>query len=460
MSKEHLSELKSFFSSSQILSDSKSLEHYGRDWIRYFNPNPLCIVFPKKESEVKDLVKWAQKHKIVLVPSGGRTGLSGSATAENKEVVVSFEKMNRVIEFNEFEETLTVEPGVITQEVQKIAEEKGLFFPISFAAEGSSQVGGNVATNVGGIHVIQYGMMRRWVRGIKVVTGRGDVLKLGRHLIKNSTGYNLMNLFVGSEGTLGFITEITLAFTRRPPAMQVFLIGINQLSDIVEVYSHFKKHISLHAFEMFTNLALDYVLKNGGSSFPLSQKCSFYVVMEIFERDQEKALSIFEKLMSQEKIQDVSISQNSQQAQEIWSLRENISEAISTYQPYKNDVAVRISKLPQFLTEVDELLQKEYPHYKVVWFGHVGDGNLHINILKPKELDSQIFIQECEKVTQLLFSKIQEFEGSISAEHGVGLLKKKYLQYSRNPEEIEYMKELKKVFDPYQILNTGKIFDI
>lgn len=247
-----------------------------------------------------------------------------------------------------------------------------------------------MATNVGGIHVIHYGLMRRWVRGIKVVTGRGEVLNLGRHLIKNSTGYNLMNLFIGSEGTLGLITEVTLALTRKPSSMSVFLMGINRLSDVVEVYSYFKKQIPLHAFEMFTDVALEYVLEGGKRKCPLSQKCSFYVVMEIFEKDQEKALSLFEKLMAQNKIQDASVSQNSQQAQDIWALRENISESISSEKPYKNDIAVRISQLPQFLNEVNQLLLKEYPRYKVVWFGHVGDGNLHINILKPKDLDQKL----------------------------------------------------------------------
>ena len=459
MAETHFEELKDFLSESQILKDQKNLEFYGRDWVRLYPANPSLVVFPKKTEEVVQLVQWARKHKIALVPSGGRTGLSGAAVASKKEVIVSFEKMNQLIEWNEAEETLTVEAGCITKDIQKWADEKGFFFPVSFAAEGSSQIGGNTATNAGGVHVIQYGSIRKWIRGLEVVTGKGDVLKLGRHLIKDSTGYNFLHLFIGSEGTLGFITKITLAVTSKPSSLNVFLLGLSQLSDLIEVYSRFKKNIPLHAFEMMTDLALDYVQKTG-KKLPLSKKSPYYILMEIEESYQEKALSIFEKLMEEGKIEDGTLSQSTEQAQEIWALRENISESIAPYKPYKNDIAVRISKLPEFLTRTDSLLKKEYPEYKVVWFGHIGDGNLHINILKPENLEENKFVKNCERVNQLLFSKIQEFGGTISAEHGVGLLKKPYLHYTRSTEEINYMREIKKIFDPDGIMNPDKIFNV
>lgn len=455
--KAHFLELESFLSESQILKDQKSLEFYGQDWVRLYQVEPSLIVFPKTADEVMQLVKWARKNKIALVPSGGRTGLSGAAVASQSEVVVSFEKMNQLIEWNEAEETLTVEPGCITKEVQKWATDRGFYFPVSFAAEGSSQIGGNVATNAGGVRVIQYGSIRKWVRGLEVVTGRGEVLQLGRHLIKDSTGYNLLHLFIGSEGTLGFITKVTLAVTSQPKSLSVFLLGVSKLGDLIEIYSRFKKNIPLHAFEMMTDLALDYVQKTG-RNVPLSTKSSYYVLMEIEESYQEEALSIFEKLMEEGRITDGTLSQSAEQAQEIWALRENISESIAPYKPYKNDIAVRISKLPEFLTQVDSLLKKEYPEYKVVWFGHIGDGNLHINILKPESIKEDKFVKNCERVNQLLFSKIQEFGGTISAEHGVGLLKKPYLHYAKSLEEINYMKEIKKIFDPDYIMNPGKIF--
>lgn len=458
MNESHLRELEDFLSESQILKDEKSFEFYGQDWVRLYKINPSLIVFPQNAEDVLQLVKWARKHKIALVPSGGRTGLSGAAVASQQEVVVSFEKMNQLIEWNPAEETLTVEAGCITKEVQKWALERGFFFPVSFAAEGSSQIGGNVATNAGGVHVIQYGSTRNWVRGLEVVTGKGEVLQLGRHLIKDSTGYNFLHLFIGSEGTLGFITKVTLAVTSQPTSLSVFLLGVSELSDLIEIYSRFKKSIPLHAFEMMTDLALDYVQKTG-KNIPLSTKSSYYVLMEIEEAYQEKALSIFEKLMEEGKITDGTLSQSAEQAQEIWALRENISESIAGHKPYKNDIAVRISKLPEFLSQVDSLLKKEYPEYKVVWFGHIGDGNLHINILKPENVKEDEFVKNCERVNQLLFSKIQEFGGTISAEHGVGLLKKPYLHYTKSEEEINYMREIKKIFDPDGIMNPGKIFN-
>ena len=451
-------ELNSFLSSSQILKDQESLAHYGQDWIGLFHPAPSLIVFPKTTQDLMRLVRWARKHKIGLTPSGGRTGLSGGAAAVNKEVVVSFEKMNRIIEFNEFEETLTVEPGVITKEVQKTAAEKGFFMPISFAAEGSSQIGGNIATNAGGIHVIRYGLTRNWVRGLKVVTGKGDVLHLGRGLIKDAAGYSLLNLFIGSEGTLGFIAEASLALTQKPGPLNVFLLGVKTLNNLIEVYSEFKKNVTLQAFEMFTDEALESVEKLGRHTCPLSKKSPFYALMEITEDNQEKALHVFERLLNEKKIEDGAVSASDEQARSLWALRENISEAISSHKPYKNDISVRVSKLSSFLSQMELILREKYPLYKVVWFGHIGDGNLHINIIKSDKVSREQFLEDCQKVNQILFSKVKEFEGSISAEHGVGLLKKNDLHYSRSKEEIEYMKALKKTFDPDGIMNPGKIF--
>ena len=447
----------SFLDKSQILRDEKSLKHYGQDWTGFFTPDPALVVFPKTTDEVKKLVDWARENKTPLIPSGGRTGLSGGASALKKEVIVSFEKMKSLLEFNEFDGTLTVEAGMVTKEVQNLAEEKGFFMPISFAAEGSSQIGGNAATNAGGIHVIHYGHFRRWILGLKVVTGRGDILHLGRGLVKNAAGYSLMNLFIGSEGTLGFITEVTLALTKKPKNLHVFLLALSDLKNLMKVYSHFKKEASIHAFEMFTEKALSYVASHGGPQSPLSKKSPYYVLIET--PSQERALSVFENLMNQGLIEDAVMSQSSSQAQEIWALRENISESIASFKPYKNDISVRTSKISEFLSQMDPLLKAQYPKYEVIWFGHIGDGNLHINIIKDDKTTMSDFLKDCRQVNQLLFAKIKEMGGSISAEHGVGLLKKDDLHFSRSTEEINYMKQIKKTFDPDGIINPGKIFD-
>ena len=456
MEKKHL---KNILAEDQISSHPDILKAYGSDWLELYKPSPDLVLFPKSRQNVEDIIQWALRFNRSLVPSGGRTGLSGAAAAQNKEVVLSFERMNKVLKFNEIERSLTIQPGAITKNIQEIAEEKSLYFPLSFASEGSSQIGGNVSTNAGGVHVIRYGPIRKWILGLEVVTGEGKFLSLGRGLIKNVAGYDLLNLFIGSEGTLGLITEITLQLTEKPEPPCVFLFSVPGLKELMKLYHIFKSRLSLRAFEMFTEQAIEYTQQNSSSPFPLKEKGPYYTLIECDQSDREKALSLFESALESQYILDGVISENSRQAMELWSFRENISESLSPYSPYKNDISVRISLLPDFLSEMNTLLEQEYPDFKVVWFGHVGDGNLHINILKPETMEKEHFLKKCETVNNMLFSVVKKHSGSISAEHGVGLLKKPYLHYSCSEEELLYMKAIKKIFDPKGILNPGKIFD-
>lgn len=446
----------------QIESSPDALIHYGKDWTKHIEPNPSTVFFPRDTAQVQQLVIWARKNKISLVPSGGRTGLSGGAIATNGEVVVSFDKMNRLLDFDPFDQTVTCEPGVITEQLQNFALEKRLYFPVDFASRGSSQIGGNIATNAGGIKVLKYGLFRQWVSGLQVVTGAGDILELNNALVKNATGYDLRQLFIGSEGTLGFITRATMQLTRQPKELSVFLFAVPHLFAVMKLFHLFKSQTSLSAFEMFTEEALEVVLKHTGLHRPLSEPSPYYIVVEVEKENDndELSTSLFEKALQEEWVTDGLLAQTPQQAREFWRMREDISEATAAFKPYKNDISVRISKVPEFLAETDQLLKKNYPHFKVVWFGHIGDGNLHINILKPEGMDSVQFLSECKKVDQQLFSVIQKMGGSISAEHGVGLTKKAYLEFTRTSSEIELMKKIKRQFDPDGILNPGKIFDL
>ena len=455
---EKITVLKKILTEDQINQQKDTLNTYGTDWLDLYPPSPSMILFPRNQQNVLDIVNWAKEFHAPLVPSGGRTGLSGAAAAPNQEVVVSFEQMNKIIEFNETEQILRLQPGVITQTVQEFAKEKSLYFPLSFASEGSSQIGGNVATNAGGVHVIKYGMLSKWILGLEVITGEGKILQLGRGLIKNRTGYDLMNLFIGSEGTLGMITEITLQLTQKPKPTCVLLLAVPDLKGLMSLYTLFKKKISLTAFEMFTHKATEYVQKTQTTPFALKEKADYYALLECPQEQQEEALTLFETALENNYVIDGVLSENNRQASELWSFRENISESLSPHSPYKNDISIKISKLPEFLLEMNQLLQKEYPDFTVVWFGHIGDGNLHINILKPDTMNQKVFIEKCSAVNQLLFSVIKKYKGSISAEHGVGLLKKPYLHYSCSKDEIQYMKSIKKIFDPQNILNPGKIF--
>lgn len=457
----NLQGLRAILGPEQISENPQDLLKYGNDYLRQWDGRAGAVLFPKNSQEVSVLVHWAIKHKHKLIPSGGRTGLSGGATAVQRELVISFDKMNRILDFNSYEQTVCVEAGCVTQELKEFAKKQGLYFPISFASEGSSQIGGNIATNVGGVHVLRYGSMRQRVLGLEVVTGRGEILNLGKGLVKNAVGYNLKDLFIGSEGTLGFITQAVLSLIAPPDKPQVFLMALDRSEDMLVLFEKFKRHIQPLAFEFWTDRALDYVLSHGSSvKFPLSRRSLFYILMEIEERDKEKAFSIFEKAFEEGTVKDGTLSQNAVQADQLWRLRENISEAISSYRPYKNDISVRISKMADFLKELEELLKQKYPDFENVVFGHLGDGNLHINILKPDKYKRENFVKQCEKVSESLFELVQKYEGSVSAEHGVGLLKKPYLHYSCSQEELALMKGLKKLFDPHGILNPGKIFDL
>lgn len=444
--------------------DPQDLQKYGKDWSMNFPADPSLVLFPENEEQVQEIVRWAIAEKRSLVPSGGRTGLSSAATASQKEVVVSFDRMNKILDFNEVDQIVRVEPGVILEDLIDFVASKGYFFPVDLAAKGSSQIGGNTATNAGGLRVLKYGMMRNWVYGLRVVTGEGTSLALNRSLVKNATGYDLKNLWIGSEGTLGFITEIELKFTQAPKGTSVLVLGLQRLADVISVYALFKKSTPLSACEVFSDFALNKVMEMHGLPRPFESEANYYLLLEVEnqseESDSEALASLFEQCFEQGWIHDGVISQSPQQARTLWHLREFISEAISPMSPYRNDVSVRTSRIPQFVVELEAAYKNEYPDFQVAWFGHIGDGNLHVDILKPDQMNRDEFIKKCKKSDQTLFSIVQKFEGSISAEHGVGLLKKDYLSYTRSIDEIELMKKIKTIFDPYGIINPGKIFDI
>ena len=456
-----IDELKTLVEPGKVLTDADSLNAYGKDWTKHFAPAPSAIVFPKSIEQVQAIVRWANERKVALVPSGGRTGLSAAAVAANGEVVVSFDYMNQILEFNEMDRTAVCQPGVVTAQLQQFAEDKGLYYPVDFASAGSSQIGGNIGTNAGGIKVIRYGMTRNWVAGMKVVTGKGDVLELNKDLIKNATGYDLRQLFIGAEGTLGFVVEATMRLERQPTNLTALVLGTPDFDSIMPVLHAFQDKLDLTAFEFFSDKALAKVLGRGDVPAPFETDCPFYALLEFEATTDERAdqaLATFEHCVEQGWVLDGVMSQSEQQLQNLWKLREYISETISHWTPYKNDISVTIGKVPAFLKEIDAIVGEHYPDFEIVWFGHIGDGNLHLNILKPDAMDKDEFFGKCATVNKWVFEIVQKYSGSISAEHGVGMTKRDYLHYSRSAAEIEYMKAVKAVFDPNGIMNPGKIF--
>ncbi len=441
----------------QIKTDADSLAIWGKDWTDGFAVAPSAIVFPQSNQQVVDIVAYAIDAGVALVPSGGRTGLSGGAVASNGEVVVSFDRMNRILDFNAEDRLVTCQAGVVTQVLQEFAADQGLFYPVDFASSGSSQIGGNVATNAGGIKVIRYGLTRDWVAGLRVVTGTGALLNCNSGLVKNARGYDFRHLLVGSEGSLGLITEVDIRLTTQPEAQIVMVVGVPQVTDLLNVLNSFNARLTLSAFEFFSDLAMTKVRAHRDLAMPLSTAVANYALLEFDVSALDAATAAFEVCMEQGWLVDGVVSQSQAQAASLWQLREGISESLAPYTPYKNDLSVRVSQVAEFLRDVDKFIAESYPDFEVCWYGHIGDGNLHLNILRPDDVSIEEFMAKGHAMSPKIFELVQARGGSISAEHGVGLVKKDFLRFSRSAAEIELMQGLKQLFDPHQILNPGKL---
>ena len=460
---EIIQELSAVLAPEQVAVDPASLETYGQDWTRFTPPAPTAIVFPRDTADVVAVVESARRCQFALVPSGGRTGLSGGACAANGEVVVSMDKMNTISPVNLMDRTVTAGAGAITQNIQQAARDADLFYPVDFASSGSSQIGGNIATNAGGINVIRYGMTREWVAGLTVVTGKGEVLELNKGLMKNNTGLDFRHLFIGSEGILGFITEATLKLTAPPKDPTVLVLGLSDMSAIMAVLDRIQSTTPLLAYEFFSELAVSKVVDHAGVARAFETRTPFYALVE-FERENDMTdahvFEAVEQCMDEGWVIDAVMSQSVAQARALWRLREDISETISKWTPYKNDISSTVSKVPELLAAVDDVVHKNYPDWEVVWYGHIGDGNLHLNILKPDNLQIEEFKERCNEVSTDIFDAIKTLGGSVSAEHGVGTVKAPYLGYSKSDSEIDAMRAIKAIFDPDGILNPGKVFSV
>ena len=440
-----------------LLTGPADLEHYGRDWTRRWTPAPLGVALPATVEEIAAIVRWARASNVAIVPSGGRTGLSGGAVAANGELVLSLEKMRAPLDFDPVDRLLTVQAGMALETVQGIAEGHGLQYPVDFAARGSASIGGNVATNAGGIQVLRHGNTREWIAGLTVVDGRGEILRLNRGLVKNSSGYDLRHLFVASEGTLGIIAEVTVRLAERDPPASTVLFALPSFEAIMPVFAALRARLRLQSFEFFDGRALEHVF-HAGAMQPFAEAHPYYAIADV-DADEAGLLEVFETCVGEGWVEDGVIAASDAQAEALWRLREGITESLAPHVPYKNDVVVRTSRMPAFLAEAQALISAAYPEFEVAWFGHIGDGNLHINILKPPALPQPEFVAACEHATKLLSECLQRHEGSISAEHGIGLVKKPYLRQTRSDAEIAAMRGIKAVFDPDGIMNPGKVFD-
>ena len=445
-----------------VLSDEPSLQFYGRDWIKDFKPNASLVLLPSSTDQVQRIVRLCNELQVPVVPSGGRTGLSGGATATRGEVVLSLERMRKILETNHIDRTMRCEAGVVLERIQIEAASQGLYFPVDFSTRGSSQIGGNLATNAGGIRVIRYGNIRDWVVGLTAVTGAGEIVQLNGSLFKNNTGYDLRHLMVGSEGTLGIITEVTLRLTSPPKDTARVLCGLGSNEEVLPLLTFCRDNLrDLSAFEFMERRALQEVLHHRTLRDPLSQPYPAYVLVEVELNTPgatEQLSTTFGEAYEKGLITDVVVSESVAQSKELMDLRDLISETLSShYTLHKNDISVPVPTIPSFLHELHSTINETYPSLRAVVFGHIGDGNLHVNILKTSSISDSDFWRDCHEADHKIFALVQKHRGSVSAEHGVGLLKRDFLHYSRSQHEIELMRGIKRAFDPNGILNPGKI---
>lgn len=439
--------------------DPHDLDHYGKDWTKVYPAKPGAIVFPRSTEEVSEILKICHEQGIAVVPSGGRTGLSGGAVAARGELVLSLSKMNRIGKIDPLALTLPVEAGAVTEAVHQHCEPHGLTWPVDFGSKGSSCVGGNISTNAGGINVIRYGMTRHWVLGLTVVLMDGTVLRLNGSLEKNNTGLDLKHLFIGSEGILGVVTEAVLKLTRVEKNTQLFFFGAKDLSQVFYLLEASRKApFDLYAFEAFSRNCFESTTSLHGIRSPFESAHEQYVLLEAKGESFDEWL---EEIFSKELVEEGVQAKSQEEAKLFWKTRETISEALRTHgQLHTSDISVPISSMKSFIEEWQTIFAKKFPQWELFIFGHFGDGNLHIHALRPQEMSQEEFLKQNEMVEEDLFHVVGKYQGSISAEHGIGLLKKDHLHLSKSKEELMILRQMKRLLDPKGLLNPGKVIDL
>ncbi|MFP2928719.1 FAD-binding oxidoreductase [Pyxidicoccus sp. 3LG] len=445
-----------------LTREPAELQEYGRDWTRVYTPAPSAVALPRSTEEVARLLALCHHHRVAVVPSGGRTGLAGGAVAARGEVVLSLQRMAKLGPVDLLGNTVRVQAGAVTEAVHHHCAEHGLTWPVDFASKGSSTVGGNIATNAGGVKVIRYGLTRQWVLGLQVVTAQGQVLELNGALEKNNTGTDLRQLFIGSEGTLGVITEATLKLTQLPGKQDVFLFAVPDVAAVLQLFRDARQQTAfgISAYEFFTDRCLARLQRHRKVRSPFDASSGCYVLLEAEPRDPAAVEAWLGSLFERGLVTDGTQAQGVAQAAELWTLREGISESLSaTGLPHKNDISLPVAALEGFCSELESVFSARYPGWEICLFGHIGDGNLHVNIMKPDDMEKAEFLARTKQADPTMFELVKKHGGSISAEHGIGLLKKDYLGYSRSPEELELLRVLKRALDPQGILNPGKVVD-
>jgi FAD/FMN-containing dehydrogenase len=457
-----------------LIADDRDKHPYLTDWRENYLGAAIAVVRPATTEEVAAVVKLCAAEKVAIVPQGGNTGMSGGGTPqqEGREIVLSLTRMNRIIDVDPIGYTMTVEAGVVLKTVQEKAAQSDRLFPLSLGAEGSCTIGGNLSTNAGGVQVLHYGNARNLVLGLEVVTPHGEIWNGLRALKKDNTGYDLRDLYLGAEGTLGIITKAVLKTWPRPRDNATAWAAIANPAAAVELLSgaNSASEDNVTSCELMSRQGIDLVLKHiSGVSDPLRDKHDWYVLMEWSStrarRDGANAGGLREKMeaylgeaMEKGLVPDAVIAQTEAQSRALWALRENHSEASKQEGPsIKHDISVAVSKIPLFVPEGAAAMKKVLPDCRPLIFGHVGDGNLHFNCQAPTGWDKARFMAHADAISGAIYDLVVRYGGSISAEHGIGQLKVAELEHYRSKIELDVMRTLKRALDPQNIMNPGKV---
>ena len=469
---ELLHSLRDIVGAAQVLTHDDpgaDLAAWEQDWRKRSRGRALAVVRPGNTAEVAAVVKACVAAGAPIVPQGGNTGLVVGSVPDDSgtQVVLSLTRMNRVRAIDGANLTMTVDAGCVLQNLQDAAETAGFLFPLSLAAEGSCTIGGNLATNAGGTQVVRYGNARDLCLGLEVVTAQGEVWNGLSGLRKDNTGYDLRDLFVGSEGTLGIITAATMKLYPQPAARLTAWAAVPDLASAVALLGLAHQHLGagLTGFEVMGQFALSLVAKHFPQQrVPLWEHSAYCVLLENSDSESEAhAREQFERLLEtafeQDVVSDAVVAESLQQAHALWHIRESIPLAQAEEGlNIKHDVSIPVSRIPAFCEETDALLEREMPGVRLVNFGHLGDGNLHYNVQAPADGDPQAFLREQEtRVNTLVFDAVARFEGSISAEHGIGSLKVDKLPQYKDPVALALMRSIKQALDPQNLLNPGRV---
>ncbi|WIW48070.1 FAD-binding oxidoreductase [Bradyrhizobium sp. 62B] len=446
------------------ITDANDIQPYVTEERNLFHGRSPLVLRPGSTAEVSEICKLASAHNIALVPQGGNTGLVGGQTPHNGEVVVSLRRLDKVREVDTASNTMTCEAGVVLQVAQAKASEVDRLFPLSLGAEGSCTIGGNLSTNAGGTAALAYGVAREMALGLEVVLADGRVLNTLSKLKKDNTGYNLHNLFIGAEGTLGIITAATLKLFPKPRAVETAYVGLKSPAAALKLLTIAQGEAAnaLTSFELLSEMAVDFSVRHGiDVRDPLAEKHPWYVLMELSSPGDDARTpleTILARAMEEEIVDDAVIAASLAQRNNFWKLREEMSAAQKPEGgSIKHDISVPVAAVPAFIAEADAAVVKLIPGARPVPFGHLGDGNLHYNVSQPVGANTADYLARWHDVNAVVFEIVLRMGGSISAEHGIGVLKRDELPEVKDKTAIELMRAIKAMLDPQGIMNPGKV---